>query len=59
MYRGEVSIASGQVPAQHLAILANDAQADGVIIEAATDAKALLIAGPATEQNRSRNTARS
>ncbi len=45
VYRGEVSIAGGQVPAQHLAILANDARADGVIIEAATDAKALLIAG--------------
>jgi len=45
VYRGEVGIAGGKVPAQHLAILANDARADGVVIEAATDAKALLIAG--------------
>ena len=45
VYRGEVVIAGNQVPAQQLAILANDAQADGVVIEAATEAKALLIAG--------------
>lgn len=45
VYRGEVDITGDQVPAQHLAILANDARADGVVIEAATNAKALLIAG--------------
>ena len=45
IYRGEVGIAGCPVPSGNLAILANDAQADGVIIEAATDAKALLIAG--------------
>ena len=45
VYRGEVVIAGNPVSAQHLAILANDAQADGVVIEAATDAKVLLIAG--------------
>ncbi|HOW62587.1 MAG TPA: pirin family protein [Candidatus Contendobacter sp.] len=45
VYRGEIGIAGSPVPAQHLAILANDAQADGVVIEAATDAKVLLIAG--------------
>ena len=45
VYRGEVGIAGDTVPAQHLAILANDTQADGVVIEAATEAKVLLIAG--------------
>ena len=45
VYRGAVGIAGSQVPVQHLAVLANDAQADGVVIEAASDAKALLIAG--------------
>jgi hypothetical protein len=45
VYRGEVGIAGDTVPAQHLAILANDTQADGVVIEAVTEAKALLIAG--------------
>ena len=45
VYRGEVGIAGSPVPAQQLAILANDAQTDGVIIEAATEAKVLLIAG--------------
>lgn len=45
VYRGEVSIAGSVVPAQRMAILANDAQADGVVIEASGDAKVLLIAG--------------
>ena len=45
VYRGEVGIAGDQVPAGRLAILANDTQAEGVVIEAATEAKALLIAG--------------
>jgi redox-sensitive bicupin YhaK (pirin superfamily) len=45
VYRGAVRIAGDTVPVQHLAILANDAQADGVVIEAAADAKALLISG--------------
>ena len=45
VYRGEIGIAGDQVPSGHLAILANGAQTDGVVIEAATDAKALLIAG--------------
>jgi hypothetical protein len=44
-YRGEVSIAGKAVPMQRMAILANGAQADGVTIEASTDAKLLLIAG--------------
>lgn len=45
VYRGAVEIAGQPVATQHLAILANDEQADGVVIAATTDAKALLIAG--------------
>jgi hypothetical protein len=47
VYRGSVSIAGQAVPAQRMAILANDAAADGVVVEAAVDAPArvLLIAG--------------
>lgn len=45
VYRGEVSIAGKVVPLQRMAILANDAQADGVVIEANVDARVLLISG--------------
>jgi len=45
VYRGEVSIAGKVVPVQRMAILANDAQADGVVIEAGIDARVLLISG--------------
>lgn len=45
VYRGEVRVAGQVVPAQRMALLANDAAADGVVIEASADAKALLIAG--------------
>ncbi|NDP38283.1 MAG: pirin family protein [Rhodoferax sp.] len=45
VYRGEVSIAGKSVPVQRMAILANDAQADGVVIEASVDARVLLISG--------------
>jgi redox-sensitive bicupin YhaK (pirin superfamily) len=45
VYRGQVSIAGQTVPAQRMAVLANDAQADGVVIVAGADAKVLLIAG--------------
>jgi redox-sensitive bicupin YhaK (pirin superfamily) len=45
VYRGEVQVAGQVVPAQRMALLANDATADGVVIEASADAKALLIAG--------------
>jgi hypothetical protein len=45
VYRGEVSIAGKAVPAQRMAILANDAQADGVVIEASADARVLLVSG--------------
>lgn len=45
VYRGDVTIAGTRVPAQRMAILANDAQRDGVVIEAASTARVLLIAG--------------
>ena len=45
VYRGELAIAGQAVPAQRMAILANDAQSDGVVLEASADARALLIAG--------------
>src|SRR5450830_644680 len=45
VYRGEVSVAGQAVPLQRMAILRNEAQADGVVIEATADARVLLIAG--------------
>lgn len=45
VYRGEVTIAGQAVPARRMALLANDAQADGVVIVASDDARVLLIAG--------------
>lgn len=45
VYRGEVSINGKTVGTKKMAILANDAQADGVVIEAGSDAKVLLISG--------------
>lgn len=45
VYRGDVGIAGHQVPCQRMALLANHAFADGVVIEAVTDARLLLIAG--------------
>jgi hypothetical protein len=47
VYRGSVAVAGEIVPSQRMAILANDAQADGVVIEAAGKgpARVLLVAG--------------
>lgn len=45
VYRGEVSISGQRVPAGRMALLANTAGSDGVVMEAAAGAKALLIAG--------------
>ncbi len=45
VYRGEVTIDGKAVPLQRMAILANTAQADGVVIEASADAKLILISG--------------
>ncbi|THF65909.1 pirin family protein [Pseudothauera nasutitermitis] len=45
VYRGEARIGERTVPAGRMAILANDAGSDGVVLEAAGDTRALLIAG--------------
>ncbi len=45
VYRGQVEIAGKVVPPQRMAILKNDPDADGVVIEAGSDAKVLLLAG--------------
>jgi redox-sensitive bicupin YhaK (pirin superfamily) len=49
VYRGAVGISGQSVPSQRMAILANDADADGVVLEAAGEsageARVLLIAG--------------
>ncbi|WP_031406690.1 pirin family protein [Thiomonas sp. FB-Cd] len=45
VYRGEIRIGGQAVPAQRMALLANDTSADGVVIEAPGSARALLIAG--------------
>ena len=47
VYRGKASVAGTAVPAQRMAILANDPDADGVLIEAAgaAETRMLLIAG--------------
>ena len=45
VYRGEIRIGGQVVPAQRMALLANDTSADGVMIDAPGSARALLIAG--------------
>lgn len=45
VYRGELKVGGDTVPVRNMAILANDADSDGVVIEAATDTRTLLIAG--------------
>ncbi|TAL79833.1 MAG: pirin family protein [Burkholderiaceae bacterium] len=45
VYRGSVSIGGKTVPQQHMAILGNGPQDDGVVIESQGPAKVLLIAG--------------
>ncbi|MGL1833909.1 pirin family protein [Rhodocyclaceae bacterium SMB388] len=45
VYRGELKVADTVVPAKRMAILANDAGSDGVLMEAGPDTRALLIAG--------------
>lgn len=45
VYRGEIAIGGQVVPAQRMAVLANDASSDGVVIDAPASARALLIAG--------------
>jgi redox-sensitive bicupin YhaK (pirin superfamily) len=45
VYRGEIRIAGKTVPAQRMAILSNDSNTDGVVIEAGTEAKLILVSG--------------
>ena len=45
VYRGEVRIGDQAIPEKRMAILANVPQADGVVIDASTDAKLILVAG--------------
>ena len=45
VYRGELRIGGTAVPAQRMAILANDASADGTLMTGTKDSRALLIAG--------------
>lgn len=45
VYRGEAVIAGTPVPAQRMAILANEAEASGVVVEATRESRVLLIAG--------------
>jgi quercetin 2,3-dioxygenase len=44
-YRGEARIAGQAVPLQRMAILKNTAQADGVVVEAPSDTRLILVAG--------------
>lgn len=45
VYRGEVTVAGQTVPLQRMAILANTPQSDGLVVEAAANAKWILVAG--------------
>ena len=45
VYRGEVQVAGSDVPIQRMAILANDPDADGALVEAREPSRVLLIAG--------------
>ncbi|HYR25949.1 MAG TPA: pirin family protein [Aquabacterium sp.] len=45
VYRGAVRVGEQTVPSQRMAILRNDPQADGVVLEADAEARVLLIAG--------------
>lgn len=45
VYRGEVKVGEAAVPLQKMAILANDADADGVVLSSAVASRVLLVAG--------------
>ncbi len=45
VYRGQIGIGGQTVLSQHMAILDNDPQCDGVSLTASADARALLVAG--------------
>ena len=50
VYRGAITIDGKTVPSQRMAILANTAQADGVVIDASPDTKMILVAGKPLKQ---------
>lgn len=45
VYQGEVQVGDRAVPPGRMALLANDADADGVVLQASADARVLLVAG--------------
>lgn len=45
VYRGDIAIEGTSVPQQHMALLANASASDGVVLEARSASRALLIAG--------------
>ena len=45
VYRGALTIGGKDVPVQRMAILANDADSDGVVLTATAATRVLLIAG--------------
>jgi quercetin 2,3-dioxygenase len=45
VYRGALAIGETRVPSQRMAILKNNADSDGVVLQASEDSRALLIAG--------------
>ena len=45
VYRGALRVAGTEIPVQRMAILDNDAAADGVLLEATEPTRALLVAG--------------
>jgi redox-sensitive bicupin YhaK (pirin superfamily) len=45
VYRGEVAIGDRQVPQQRMAVLWNEADSDGVVVTATSEARVLLVAG--------------
>ena len=45
VYRGALRVAGTEIPVQRMAILDNDAAADGVLLEATEPSRALLVAG--------------
>jgi redox-sensitive bicupin YhaK (pirin superfamily) len=45
VYRGDLDIGSGRVPVKRMAILANDPEADGVVLQGTAGTRAILVAG--------------
>ncbi|MDO8774727.1 MAG: pirin family protein [Burkholderiaceae bacterium] len=50
VYRGEVTISGHPVPRQRMAILVNNAETDGVVIESSADSKLILVSGKPLKQ---------